>query len=82
MAGYGSKSGKLLKFHLIPIRDWNTHTQKNNPHANEGLKFHLIPIRDWNKLLELLNIPNILLKLKFHLIPIRDWNSFSIRKIA
>ena len=37
-----------LKFHLIPIRDWNFSLPQSSTISNK-LKFHLIPIRDWNK---------------------------------
>ena len=40
---------RLLKFHLIPIRDWNLNQDEKSKLEVKKLKFHLIPIRDWNK---------------------------------
>ncbi len=40
----------MLKFHLIPIRDWNPIGEYENFWL-WVLKFHLIPIRDWNSMM-------------------------------
>ena len=56
-----------LKFHLIPIRDWNL-IQSSVPDVAPGLlKFHLIPIRDWND--EPVTAPNPIQKVEISLNP-------------